>query len=29
MKGIIKNFPNRSDIYADINEHLVLEYYSR
>jgi small subunit ribosomal protein S4 len=29
MKGIIKNIPNRSDLPADINEHLIVELYSK
>ncbi|MBK4764846.1 MAG: 30S ribosomal protein S4 [Pantoea sp. Brub] len=29
MEGIFKRFPERSDLSADINEHLIIELYSK
>lgn len=29
MKGVFKRIPDRSDLPADINEHLIVELYSR
>jgi small subunit ribosomal protein S4 len=29
LEGVFKNLPERSDLSADINEHLVVELYSK
>lgn len=29
MEGVFKNMPERSDLSSDINESLVVEYYSK
>ena len=29
MKGVVKSLPDRADIYADINESLIVELYSK
>lgn len=29
MEGIIKNIPNRTELSSDINEHLIVEFYSK
>lgn len=29
MEGIFKRFPERSDLSAEINEHLIVELYSK
>lgn len=29
MEGIFKNMPDRSELYSDINEQLVVEFYSK
>lgn len=29
MEGIFKRIPERTDLYADINEHLIVELYSK
>ena len=29
MEGVYKNMPDRSELYSDINEQLVVEFYSK
>ena len=29
LKGVFKNVPDRSDLPSEINEHLVVELYSK
>ncbi|OQM34121.1 30S ribosomal protein S4 [bacterium endosymbiont of Pedicinus badii] len=29
MQGTIKRFPERNELYSDINEHLIIEFYSK
>jgi len=29
MQGVFKRFPERSDLSAEINEHLIIEFYSK
>jgi small subunit ribosomal protein S4 len=29
MEGLFKNFPDRSELPSEINENLIVEYYSK
>ncbi|WDI79113.1 30S ribosomal protein S4 [Candidatus Purcelliella pentastirinorum] len=29
MEGIVKRIPKRDDLYSDINEHMIVEFYSK
>jgi small subunit ribosomal protein S4 len=29
LEGVFKNMPDRSELYSDINEQLVVEFYSK
>ncbi|WDI78583.1 30S ribosomal protein S4 [Candidatus Purcelliella pentastirinorum] len=29
MEGVVKRIPKRDDLYSDINEHMIVEFYSK